>query len=181
MTKSKPKKIKKKPTIVAPVKEVAIRGRPVVHVISEEDRDSIQVMAGYGLTVEQIAHVLGMSKATFERKVQEDPSIYEGLEKGRAVGYAQVAQTLFQMATVDKNVTAAIFFAKSRLGWAERMVVDNRGSVKHTVEHVVLQGVQNMTDEQRQARLIELQAKLKGDALPEHSETVEYDDESDPQ
>ena len=33
---------------------------------------------------------------------------------------AKVAQSLFHMATVDKNVAAAIFWMKARAGWREK-------------------------------------------------------------
>ena len=38
---------------------------------------------------------------------------------------AKVAQTLFTMATVDKNVAAAIFWMKARGGWREKHPIDD--------------------------------------------------------
>ena len=42
------------------------------------------------------------------------------LSRGSVEATAKVAQTLFHMATVDKNVGAAIFWMKARAGWREK-------------------------------------------------------------
>jgi hypothetical protein len=42
------------------------------------------------------------------------------LDRGAVEATAKVAQSLFQMATVDKSVAAAIFWMKARAGWREK-------------------------------------------------------------
>lgn len=76
-------------------------------------------MAGLGLKVEHIAAVLGMSKATFDRRQADQPGVREALLKGRAKAATQVLQTLFKMAISGKCVAATIFWTKVREGWKE--------------------------------------------------------------
>jgi hypothetical protein len=57
------------------------------------------------------------------------------LDRGAVEATAKVAQSLFQMATVDKSVAAAIFWMKARAGWRE----------KHDVT-ITAQSVVAMTD-----------------------------------
>ncbi len=91
----------------------------------------VEVLAGYGLKVEQIASVLGMSKATFDRRQADQPELREALSKGRARGSAAVLQALYKMATSGKHVAATIFWVKVREGWKEDdFGADERGALQ---------------------------------------------------
>lgn len=50
---------------------------------------------------------------------------------------AKVAESLFRMATQKMNVTAAIFWAKTRMGWRERIEVDELNRKPETIKIVV--------------------------------------------
>src|SRR5688500_3045579 len=73
--------------------------RPTKHRIEAADIEKIEKAAGYGLTVEQIAGLFGMSKATFDRKRQRNSKINEAIEKGRSLAIENVAKSLYQRAT----------------------------------------------------------------------------------
>lgn len=87
--------------------------------LTAKEIEQASALAGYGLSVEQIAAVFDMSKATFERRQQDQPALAEGLLKGRAAAAAQVTQTAFQMANSGKVPVMTIFWLKCRMGWKE--------------------------------------------------------------
>ena len=92
--------------------------------IDAADIPKIEALAGYGLTVQQIASVLGMSKKTFERRMREIPGINDALEKGRAVALAKVGQTAYDMATSGQFPVMTIFWMKVRGGWRETREIE---------------------------------------------------------
>jgi hypothetical protein len=95
--------------------------------VTAKDAQQIEVMAGLGLTVEQIATVLGISPRTFNRWCQ-DPTILAHYKKGLDTAQVQISQTLFQKAK-DGDTTAIIWYEKTRAGRKEVSqveVVDER-------------------------------------------------------
>jgi len=91
-------------------------GRPGAE-ISDETRRIILECAGFGLTHEQIAYIVGLSAKTIKKYCSEE------LEMGTAKMVSSVAKTLYQTA-MDRNdkghVAAAIFFLKTRGKWREK-------------------------------------------------------------
>src|SRR4051794_35742439 len=81
---------------------------------TEEQRRLVRAMAGYGVPHEGIAIMLDIDPKTLRRHYRHE------LDRGSVEATAKVAQSLFQMATVDKNVAAAIFWMKARAGWREK-------------------------------------------------------------
>jgi len=76
-------------------------------------------LAGIGLTIKQIAHMLDVSKATLDRRMSEDPKVSEALEKGRAQAASKVMMSAFNMAISEKHPFMTTFWLRCRLGWAE--------------------------------------------------------------
>lgn len=66
----------------------------------------------------EIAYAIGVCPRTFLTKKQQSPEIQEALERGRARANTFVAGKLMQTIK-DGNVTAMIFWLKSRGGWME--------------------------------------------------------------
>jgi hypothetical protein len=83
------------------------------HTPTPETRKQVETLAGYGLTVEQIGHVLGCSHDTVKRHYASE------LERGQAVAVAKVAQTAFQMATSGDEPAMTMFWLKTRARWRE--------------------------------------------------------------
>ena len=81
---------------------------------NEEQRRLARAMAGFGLLEYDIAVLLDISVPALRLNFQRD------LDRGAAEGTAKVAQTLFHVATVEKNVSAVIFWMKARAGWSEK-------------------------------------------------------------
>jgi hypothetical protein len=76
----------------------------------------VEAMAGYGISAEDIATVLGVEVETLRHD-------YRTELKGAAIkANAKVAESLFRKATAAEGregVTAAIFWLKTRAGWKE--------------------------------------------------------------
>ena len=87
--------------------------------LTPKEIDSIETMAGLGLTVDKIGAVLGMSKATIERRLKSTPEAHEALSKGRAKAENAVASTAYEMAISGKCPAMTIFFLKCRARWKE--------------------------------------------------------------
>src|SRR5437763_2646642 len=74
----------------------------------------VRAMSGYGIPHEGIATMLDIDAKTLRRHYRQE------LDRGAVEATAKVAQSLFQMATVEKSVAAAMFWMKARAGWREK-------------------------------------------------------------
>ena len=83
----------------------------------EIDLGKVEEHASHGLTQEQIALALGVSRATMMRRLR-NKDFKEAYERGKAKGEVAVSNALFDKA-VKGNVVACIFILKSRYGWRE--------------------------------------------------------------
>lgn len=83
-------------------------------IITDADRAQVKRLTGLGFTQEQVALVLGVCEKTLRNNYPEE------LKVGAVVANAQVAQTLFEMATSRECVAATIFWAKTRMRWREK-------------------------------------------------------------
>jgi hypothetical protein len=96
------------------------------HTPTPETRKQVETLAGYGLTIEQIGHVLECSHDTVRRHYGAE------LERGRAVACAKVTQTAFQMATSGSEPAITIFWLKTRAGWRETVRLEG-GDPDHPI------------------------------------------------
>lgn len=109
----------------------------VSYVPKPQDRKIVYSYAAYGATYEDIAASLGIDDKTLVKHFKEE------LETGRAIAKNTIAQKLYQVAVgrdavlhpetkevmlpaVPPNLGALIFLAKTRLGWKETHVVENK-------------------------------------------------------
>jgi hypothetical protein len=83
--------------------------------VTEQNRNTVKALAGYGLKHEQIAWVIGLRSTKTLRK-----HFRSELDTGGAEANAQVAQTLFKMATSESYPAATIFWLKTRAAWSEK-------------------------------------------------------------
>jgi hypothetical protein len=103
-------------------------------------------LAGYGLSAEQIAAVLGFSQRTLRRKKNEDDALMAALARGRAKAAAIVGKALFSRAK-DGDVPAIRWWEMTREGRSERQQTEAK--------------VEVVSDAETDARL----ARLMGDVL----------------
>lgn len=83
---------------------------------TDDHRKTVDAMAAYGVPEEAIARVLGISDRTLRKYFKET------LATAHIKANSAVAQSLYRKAIGDgpQSVTAAIFWAKTRMGWRER-------------------------------------------------------------
>ena len=83
------------------------------------------------------------------------------LDRGAVEATAKVAQSLFQMATVDKNVAAAIFWMKARAGWREKHEVQVTVGPPQQLTDAELERIvlQHQSDEQDTDQALTLEAQ----------------------
>jgi len=78
----------------------------------------VEAMAGLGLTMEQIASVLGVGERTLHTYKASSEELSAAYQKGRARGAISVASSLRTQITAG-NVTAMIFYLKTQCRWKE--------------------------------------------------------------
>jgi hypothetical protein len=79
----------------------------------------VRALSGYGVPQDGIAIHIGIDAKTLRKHFRDE------LDRGSVEATAKVAQTLFHLATVDKNVASVIFWLKARAGWRETVRQEN--------------------------------------------------------
>ncbi len=90
----------------------------------------ISAWARDGLTDDQIANNMGISRSTLSEWKRKFPDISDALKKSKAVVDIEVENALYQ-AALDGNMTAIIFWLKNRKPekWRDRQQVEMSGEV----------------------------------------------------
>jgi AcrR family transcriptional regulator len=110
-----------KPNNVNPdTRQAANRGgRPV----KEIDVELIEKLAGYQLTLDEIAAACKVSPATLDNRIASNPEVQEAINRGRATGRASLRRA--QMATANAgNPTMLIWLGKQYLAQQDRVSGD---------------------------------------------------------
>jgi hypothetical protein len=102
--------------------------------LSAEQRRTVRAMAGYGAPRSSIAPYLRIDVPRLNALLGAE------LDQAEADANTKVAQALFQMATRQNNVAAAIFWMKARGGWREKHDVE--ATVKGEVQQRYVINVQ---------------------------------------
>jgi len=90
-----------------------------VHKPGKKSRDIVLKLARIGTPQEVIGDVLGIHRETVAKHYRRE------LDLSAAEANAEVANSLYQSA-VSGNTTAAIFWCKTRLGWKETAVLEQK-------------------------------------------------------
>lgn len=113
--KSPKRKPARKPSAKAlPKAEKRRPGNPG-HTPTDILRAKVSALVGFGAPQDYIAREIGVSEPTLRAHYRDE------LDHGMAKANSAVAQALYKKATGDgpQAVTAAIFWAKTRMGWKE--------------------------------------------------------------
>ena len=115
------------------------------HEPTDKDRKQVSLMAGIGLTHDQISKIVGISDETLRKYYGKE------LDVSAAMMNAQVAQNLYSIATGKGQgaVASAIFWMKTRGGWRdiERKEITGSNGGPIALASVNLRG---LTDEELQ-------------------------------
>ena len=95
---------------------------------TDEQRRIVRALAAVGVPQQSISNHLEIDAKTLRKHLRRE------LDGGMLEANVKVAQTLFSMATVDRNVAAAIFWMKARGGWREKNALDTDGNAQEPVQ-----------------------------------------------
>lgn len=105
-------------------------------VATEAQRKQVRAMAAYGIPHEEIAKVVGCTRPTLRKYFRDE------LDTASAQANARVAEMLYQQA-MKGNVTAQIFWLKTRARWRE---VDREEQPKEQRVRVIVRGADDDAD-----------------------------------
>lgn len=103
---------------MAEKKEKKGRGRPKW---MPPDLDKVESLAASGLTLEQVAHCLGISYDTLNERSKEFSDFAAAIKRGKSKGIGMMANNLVKLAKAG-NAAANIFWLKSQAKWREREI-----------------------------------------------------------
>ena len=95
---------------------------------TDEQRRIVRALAAVGVPQQSISNHLEIDAKTLRKHLRRE------LDGGMLEANVKVAQTLFSMATVDRNVAACIFWMKARGGWREKNALDTDGNAQQPVQ-----------------------------------------------
>lgn len=97
---------------------------------TDEQRQMVEAMCGYGIPVDEIAKVVVNPNTGASVCKQTMYNHFKGeLETGMTKANAKVAEALYKQATTG-NTTAAIWWSKARMGWRENRGLELSGGDK---------------------------------------------------
>lgn len=85
--------------------------------LTPEQITQLEALAAF-LPIDTIADYFGMGDNTLRARMKENPEIDARYKKGRARAHASVGGNILRLAQ-NGNLTAAIFYAKTQMGWSE--------------------------------------------------------------
>ena len=91
------------------------------------DLKQVESLAANGLTDEQIASALGISRTTLSNRKRENEQFVLAIKRGKAKGIALVTNKLME-SIKGGNITGMIFFLKTQAGWKETNVQEHTGA-----------------------------------------------------
>ena len=95
---------------------------------TDEQCRTVKALSAVGVPQEAIANYLDIDAKTLRKHFRRE------LDGGMLEANVKVGQTLFSMATVDRNVAAAIFWMKARGGWREKNMLDTDGNTQEPLQ-----------------------------------------------
>ena len=90
-------------------------GRPPAVEITDVHIEQIMKLAGYGLSVAQIAAIIGMSRSVFYDYMSRDERIKSAYEQGKAIARMSVSKALFEKA-IEGDMRAIQWYEMTRCG-----------------------------------------------------------------
>jgi len=83
---------------------------------NDDQRRQVMMLAGFGFNQQTIGTFIGISHVSLRRYFRRE------LDIGPTEANLRVANALYKNATTNGNVTAQIFWMRSRMGWKDRNV-----------------------------------------------------------
>jgi transcriptional regulator with XRE-family HTH domain len=111
------------------------RGRPskTEDLTSPDVLRQVEELAGYGLTQEQIAAVIGLSERTLRRRKEDTEVFSAAIQRGKAKASAEVGKSLFRRAK-EGEVSAIRWWEMTRDGRSEKAQTESKVEVTYDAE-----------------------------------------------
>ena len=97
----------------------------------EIDLQKVEHYASLGLTQQQIADALGISRTTLQGRIRDSELFEQAIKRGQAKGVAFVASRLLEKVK-ERDTASIIFFLKTKGGYKETQKVEMTADVKTT-------------------------------------------------
>lgn len=129
--------------------------------VPEDAGRQLETMAAMGLTVQQMAAIIGVGKATLERWLKANDELMVVVERGRAKSLLSVARTAYDMAVSGKVPVMTMFYLKCRGGWKETQRHEHTGKVNLSGDGLALADIDKMSDEEVEDELKRLEGPVQ--------------------
>jgi predicted DNA-binding protein (UPF0251 family) len=100
--------------------------------LTEHDIEQIELLAGYGLSIQQIGSVIGISKSTLDSRRATEKRVAEAVERGRAMAEAKIGKSLFERA-IDGDIAAIRWWEMTRAKRSAEAKIEHTGTQTVTV------------------------------------------------
>lgn len=97
----------------------------------EIDLQKVEHYASLGLTQQQIADALGISRTTLQGRIRDSELFEQAIKRGQAKGVAFVASRLLEKVK-ERDTASIIFFLKTKGGYKETQKVEMTADVNTT-------------------------------------------------
>lgn len=122
----------------APIKPVALPVRPALppsvgtapHAAPADAAERIRAVAAKGGTLKGLHALFGVSADEMKRWMDEDPDLRKAFDEGKEQEREALHRTLYDAATLKRDLNAAQFLLKTRHGYREQEPEDTRNSVR---------------------------------------------------
>lgn len=116
-------------------------------VFTDEQIAEIERMSAIRLVIKDMAAILGVSKSTFERRLNDDPRVSEAVNKGRAKAMARAHAWAYREAFENNNTTMAIFWLKTQARWRDVSLTQEENEGLKPIVNFILKGGSEVDDE----------------------------------
>ena len=110
------------------------------HIPTDKTRAEIIALRSYGVPIKEVAAYIGIDDKTLYKYYKdelENSAIKANANVGKFLYQAASGQALTTGATYSDCVRAAMFWAKTRMGWKETNVQEHTGADGKPIAHAV--------------------------------------------
>ena len=111
-----------------------------LHQPTDKTRAEIIALRSYGVPIKEVAAYIGIDDKTlykYYREELENSAIKANANVGKFLYQAASGQALTTGASYSDCVRAAMFWAKTRMGWKETNIQEHTGANGEAIQHAV--------------------------------------------
>lgn len=93
------------------------------HFVTDENKKTVEMLSGLGIRQEDIATNLDIDLKTLRKHYRKS------LDEGYIKTSRNIAKSLYEKATKERDTTAMIWWTKARMGWKGEQVHELKGEI----------------------------------------------------